>query len=512
MRPRNIKASSFWLDSATMPRFPKLRHNIDVDVVVVGAGLTGITAAYLVKRAGYTVALLDRGRCGGVDTPYTTAHLTYVTDQRLPQLVKTFGKEEAAAAWHGGLAALDQIVSNIQREEIQCEFVWVPGYLHARLLGDRAKDKETLQNNAELAQKLGFRAAFVESVPFFDLPGVRFDHQAKFHPLKYLSALVRLIPGNGSYVFEHTEVREMQDRPLAVTAANHRIRCRYVILATHTPLTGKTNIISATLFQTKLALYTSYAVGARLPVGSLPMALFWDLSEPYHYLRVDRRRGFDYAIFGGEDHKTGQKLDTEASYRRLQNTLQHFLPRASTDRRWSGQVVETNDGLPLIGETSPHQFAATGFGGNGMTYGTLGAMMAVDAFLKRKNPWSELLSTRRKKFRGGAITYLRENKDYPFYLLRDWLGRSEKKSLRSIPKNGGAILSIKGKKVAAYRDEKGQISLCSPVCTHLGCIVAWNNAEKTWDCPCHGSRFKPSGEVMSGPAEENLSKVPVPAK
>ncbi|PYI81033.1 MAG: hypothetical protein DME26_20570 [Verrucomicrobia bacterium] len=196
----------------------------------------------------------------------------------------------------------------------------------------------------------------------------------------------------------------------------------------------------------------------------------------------------------------------------MEKTLRRFFPSAKVDHRWSGQVVETNDRVPLIGETSSQQFAATGFGGNGMTFGTLGAMMAVDAFSKRKNPWNHLLSPRRKKLKGGTLAYLRENKDYPFYLVRDRLGRAESKSLRSISRNTGRILNLDGKKVAGYRDEKGNVSLCSPICTHLGCIVAWNDAEQTWDCPCHGSRFKPTGEVLSGPAERNLEKIGKPTK
>jgi glycine/D-amino acid oxidase-like deaminating enzyme/nitrite reductase/ring-hydroxylating ferredoxin subunit len=501
------KAISYWLDTSSLPRFAKLQHDLKVDVVIVGAGITGVTAAYLFKQAGQTVALLDRGRLGGVDTSYTTAHLTHVTDERLHELVRNFGKAEAQLAWQAGSAAIDQIAANIRRENIECEFTWVPGYLHARLQGDQKADRDTLQEDAALAEELGFRAGFLEEVPFFGLPGVKFEHQAKFHPLKYLAALARTISGDGSYVFEHTDVEEVQDKPLAVMAGPHKIRCRYVVLATHTPLAGKTNIVSATLFQTKLALYTSYAVGAQLPAGTLPEALFWDTSEPYYYLRVERRRGLDYAIFGGEDHKTGQKPHTEDSYCSLEQTLSKFVAGVTVAHRWSGQVIETNDGLPLVGETSSRQFAATGFAGNGMTFGTLSAMMAVDAYAKRQNPWSDLFSTRRKKLKGGAVAYLRENKDYPYYLVRDWIGRREGKSLKSVRPGEGKVLRLKGKKVAAYRDEEGKITQCSPVCTHLGCIVGWNEAEKTWDCPCHGSRFKPNGEVLSGPAEEALAKI-----
>jgi nitrite reductase/ring-hydroxylating ferredoxin subunit len=245
-----------------------------------------------------------------------------------------------------------------------------------------------------------------------------------------------------------------------------------------------------------------------VPRDAVPAGSYWDTGDPYNYLRVERRRGFDYAILGGLDHKTGQSVDTEACYRRLQAMMVRMIPGAKVDHRWSGQVIETNDGLPFIGETGERQFAATGFAGNGMTFGTLGGIMAADAFFGRKNPWQTLFAVSRKKLRGGLLTYLKENKDYPYYLVRDRLAPAPRaRSFRGIRRGKGAIVDVKGRKVAAYRDEDGKVTCCSPVCTHLGCIVAWNEAERTWDCPCHGSRFKATGEVMSGPAEEDLEKL-----
>ncbi len=495
-----------------MPVHPKLGEDVEVDVIVVGAGITGITAAHLFKRAGKTVALVDRGRCAHVDTGHTTAHLTCVTDCRLYRIAGKFNETAAKAVWEAGAAAIDQIVQIVRKEDIACDFKWVPGYLHVPV--DAKDDRSTrseLEKEAALANKFGIRADPLEEIPFFKVPGIRFAHQALFHPLKYLSGLLRKVPGDGSHVFENTDVEEITDEPLSIKSGGFTIRGKYIVLATHTPLTGNTSTMRAMLFQTKLALYTSYAVGARLPSGLIEEAAFWDTAEPYNYLRVDRHRGHDYAIFGGEDHKTGQEHDTEAAYHRLEKRLKHLIPEAEIDHRWSGQVIETNDGLPFIGETAPHQFAATGFAGNGMTFGTLSAMMAVDAMLKRQNPWQDIFEVHRAKLLGGTWEYLKENKDYPYHLVRDRLGGAEGKSLRELPRNCGKILNLDGKKVAAHRDGEGHVTLCSPVCTHLQCIVCWNDAEQTWDCPCHGSRFKPGGEVISGPAEEPLEKLPVPA-
>lgn len=507
-----MDTTSYWIDSAPLPRFPKLEKDVEVDVAVIGGGLMGITTAYLLKQAGQTVALLERERCARTDTGHTTAHVTAVTDLSRDELTRTFGKDAARAVWEAGVAAIDQIVNLIRAEDIACDFRWVPGYLHAPLDGAKDGDRAWLEREARAARELEIDADFMEAVPFFGSAGVKFAHQALFHPRKYLAALVQKIPGEGSHVFEHSAAGEVEEQPFAVKVGDARVHCRHLVMATHNPLMGAAGLAGATLFQSKLALYSSYALGAKLPPGKVPEASFWDTSEPYNYLRIERRRDHDYAIFGGEDHKTGQEPDTPARYRRLEERFLRFFPDAQIDHRWSGQVIDTNDGLPFIGELTERQFGGTGFAGNGMTFGTLAAMMAVDAVLKRANPWADLFDPGRKKLLGGTWTYLKENKDYPYYMLRDWLGGAEGKSLRALKRGQGKILHLGGRKVAAYRDDEGEVTLCSPVCTHLKCIVGWNDAERTWDCPCHGSRFKPNGEVISGPAEEPLEKLPVPSE
>lgn len=502
-----MKTSSYWIESASLPRFSQIERDITVDVAVVGAGITGITAAFLLKRAGHTVALLERGRCAQVDTGHTTAHVTCVTDLRLTEQVKRFGPERAKAVWDAGAAAIDQICALIRAEDIDCDFTWVPGFLHAPFREEDA-DAKRFEQEAVTARELGIHADFLAAIPFFGTPGVRFPRQALFHPRKYLAALAKQIPGDGSHVFEESAANAFNDDPLTVEAGGYRVHCNYVVLATHTPLTGVSGLLQSTLFQTKLALYTSYALSARLPSGFILEGAFWDTKDPYDYLRVERRRGFDHAIFGGADHKTGQVTDTKAVFQHLEARFRRFASEAEIEHCWSGQVIETNDGLPFIGEIAERQFVATGFAGNGMTFGTLGAMMAVDALAGRKNPWTDLFDVHRKKVRGGAWDYLKENKDYPYYMVRDWLGGTEGDSLDALPRNQGKILRLDGKKVAAYRDGQGVTTLCSPVCPHLQCIVAWNNAEQTWDCPCHGSRFTATGAVISGPAEEDLKRLP----
>jgi len=501
-----IAAAPYWTD-VEMPAFGRLDRNIDVDSVVVGAGITGLTAAYLLKRAGRRVAVLERGRVGGVDTMATTAHVTCVTDLDLTELVKTFGRDHAQAVWDAGFAAIDQIESIVRDESIDCGWKRVTGYKHAAPGSDVKRAAEQLTEEARLAHELGFKAQYLDEVPLFGTPGIAYDDQAKIHPRHYLARLASLIQGEGSFVFEESGCDEVLAESEGVQSGQFVVRAKDVVLATHTPLMGRTNLLSATLLQTKLYLYTSYVIGGRMPIGSLPEALFWDTSSPYHYLRVDRTGDHDYVIYGGEDHKTGQASDPRDCFKRLASSAATLFPRLDITHEWSGQVIETNDGLPYIGETTPAQFAATGFAGNGTTFGTLAAMMARDTALGLKNPWSELFDVGRTKILGGAWDYAKENVDYPYYLIKGWLSRPEGRSLRELRSGEGKLLELGGRSVAASRDLNGRVSLVSPICTHMGCSVGWNPAERTWDCPCHGSRFLPDGRVLSGPAESPLEPV-----
>jgi glycine/D-amino acid oxidase-like deaminating enzyme/nitrite reductase/ring-hydroxylating ferredoxin subunit len=453
--------------------------------------------------------LLERTHIGSGDTACTTAHLTYVTDIRLAKLAKTFGEQQARAFWQGGIAAIDAIETIAREHNIRCQFRRVPAFLHAQLHGNRGETKQ-LEYEANLAGKLGFDARFVKSAPLVDRPGILFSNQAKFHPMAYLAGLAKAVHGGGCVISAETEAKEIEAHPLRVKSEGLEIDCDYLVIATHVPMMGITGLVSATLFQTKLYPYSTYAVGANIPRGKLAEMSLWDTSDPYYYLRIDRGTKSDYAIFGGADHKTGQAEDTNAPFDDLIHTLKQLLPEAEVDRRWSGQVIETNDGLPLIGETAERQFVATGFAGNGMTLGTLAGMMARDAVMKYENPWQKLFAVNRKKLRGGAWDYLKENIDYPYYYLKDRLAPVEADSTRDVKRGSGQVVKIDGKRVACSRDAAGKLTSVSAVCTHMGCLVHWNSAESSWDCPCHGSRFKPDGSVIAGPAETPLEAVKLP--
>jgi glycine/D-amino acid oxidase-like deaminating enzyme/nitrite reductase/ring-hydroxylating ferredoxin subunit len=497
---------SLWFDTALPPRFPKLGSDQHVEVLVIGGGITGLTAAYLLAKAGRSVTLVERGRIGASETGHTTAHVTYATDTRLSDLVVAFGRDHAQAVWDAGSAAMAQIATNVVELDTECELRTAPAFLVAAAEADLADEAPKLRAEAELAAELGFAATYLEIAPLLGRPAMQLANQMKFHPLKYAAALASAIERLGGHVYEQTAVTEFDAHPRQVLAGSHAISFEHVVFATHVPLQGNQNAVSAALFQTKLAAYSTYAVQALIPAGQFSEMLWWDTATPYRYVRVDRHPYGDVMIFGGEDHKTGQNDDTNACYERLEQSLYAMVPDARLERRWSGQVIESVDGLPYIGTIGDGQFLATGFAGNGITFGTLAGIMVRDAILGVKNPWTELFSPERTKL-AAAWNYLRENSDYPYYLTQGHLSAAEQGGVPALEDGEGKIVRQDGRRVAAYRDDEGETHVLSPVCPHLGCVVRWNDAEKTWDCPCHGSRFTATGQLLAGPAEHDLQPI-----
>ncbi len=501
-----MKTNSLWVETAPNAAFPQLDRELRVDALIIGGGITGLTAGYLLRKAGLTVAVVERGRIGLGETGHTTAHLTYATDERLLELVKRFGRNHAHAAWDAGASAMAQVRAIVEEVGIDCELSTAPAFLVAAADAD-AEETERLREEAALASEFGFDATFIERAPLTGRPALRLANQLKFHPLKYVQALAREIVRLGGHVFEDTEASTFTDDPRRVTAREHSIAFDFAVIATHVPLQGNTGTLSAVLLQTKLAAYSTYAIAARIPAGALPQMLWWDTADPYLYLRVDRHGASDSVILGGEDHRTGQEADTIDCFQRLERKLRAIVPDvAVVERRWSGQVIESVDGLPYIGEVGNGQFLATGFAGNGMTFGTLAGMMACDAATGATNPWRDLFAVERKTL-SATWDYVRENSAYPFYLAKGHLAGAASDDLASLAPGCGKILKLDGKKTAAFRDDAGNTHIMSPICPHLGCVVRWNEAERTWDCPCHGSRFQATGEVIAGPAEEDLEKL-----
>lgn len=492
--------TSPWIETTPRTSHPKLAADLDVDVAIVGAGITGITAAVLLKRAGRTVALIDARRIAEGETGHTTAHLSAYPDTRLSTLISRFGADGARRAWAAGEVAIRQIESLIQADDLRCGFRRVP----AQLFTEHEEGLELLNAEYEACRTLGIAAELSSgggALPFQTLGALRFEHQARFHPREYLLPLVDRIPGAGSHVFEETRAVSVDESPSPrVVTESGTIRAKDVVVASNVPINNRV------LLQTKIAHYRTYALAVRT-ASEIEDALYWDDRDPYHYVRKHSIRGADLVIVGGEDHRTGHVQDTQERFDALEAWTALRFDVRSVEHRWSGQIVEPVDGLPYIGRNSfsEHVWEATGYSGNGMTFGTLAAMILADSILGRPNDYAELFHATRVNLRPSAATYVRENLAFPVHFVGDRL-KPERRALSSLAPGEGSVISVEGVTLAVHRDEAGALHVLSPVCTHLRCIVAFNDAEKSWDCPCHGSRFDVDGNVLNGPATQGLER------
>lgn len=491
---------SYWIASTPSPRFKPLEGKRTFEVCIIGAGITGMTAALLLARQGKSVAVLERWEVGAGESGYTTAHLTELVDGRYDKLRSKFGKSEARMVRQASRAAMDRIAGFVREEQIACQLEELPLFLYS----EDERGVAGLEKEAEAAGEAGMEVTLSASapLPFPVKRAARFERQAQFHPREYLRGLARALTQLGGEIFEHSRVTAIHDgTPCRVETELGEVTATSVLDLAHVPLGNKV------VPYTRQAAYRSYAIG--VTVSEAPArALFQDCDDPYHYTRTVAFPGGTLLIIGGEDHKTGSERDTATHHERLESYARERWSVEEVLYRWSGQINEPADGLPFIGK-SPHSeglFMATGYSGNGMTWGTFAGMLLCDLLTGQPNPYAELLSPARIKPLAQAAAFLQENADSARHFVADRFKRAEVSSPAEIPPGQGAICKLKGDKVAIYRDTSGAIHALSPVCPHLGCHVAWNGAERSWDCPCHGSRFSPEGQVTNGPALQDLAK------
>lgn len=499
---------SLWKRTTDVFRSSTSLAESKIDVAIIGGGITGLVAAIELQRAGRSVVIFDKSEVAGGESGNTTAHLTEAIDARYHTLRKNFGRDGAQLSASASRDAIRRIESLAQELRIDCHFERVDGYLYT----ERPEELQMLREETDAAREAGVDATLLDraELPFPNHGAIRFSNQAQFHPREFLLGLAKAFEANGGRIVDSTLVESYSDgSPCTLTVGGRELHADAVFVAANSPL----NLVAIV---TKVAAYRTYAIATKIEQPPIPRAMFWDTEDPYHYTRIQTTSAGDYLIIGGEDHKVGTEEETSDCYEKLAEYARRKFGIERVDMRWSGQILEPVDGLPYIGKNSGSKnvYIATGYAGQGMTFGTIAGMIVADLIVGRENRYSKLFDATRITPIASAVDYVTENIDFPKYLLSDRLSSwdVDAKSLDAVPRGEGMIIETGGRKVAAHRDESGTLSCLSPVCPHMKCDVRWNDSEKSWDCPCHGSRFTASGEVLNGPAMRGLERLEMKGK
>jgi glycine/D-amino acid oxidase-like deaminating enzyme/nitrite reductase/ring-hydroxylating ferredoxin subunit len=501
MKPESGHTTSLWHATSSLQVREPLGDDARADVCVVGAGIAGMTTAYLLARAGRHVIVVDDGPIGGGETGRTTAHLSDALDDRYRTLERWHGPDGARHAAESHRRAIEQIAEIVERERIDCDFAWVDGYL----FGSAQASAEDLVEERDAALRAGVAVELIEHAPYavFDgTPVLRFPRQGRVHALKFLDGLVRCVEQGQARICTGTHVTGIHGgSPVRIeTSAGPTVRASACVVATNSPISDYV------ITHAKQAPYRTFVVAAPVPRGAVPDALYWNDADPYNYIRLQPAGAHDWLIVGGEDYKTGQKEDDEERLDRLAVwTYERFPMSEKVVYRWSGQVMEPADGVAFIGpnpDGAEGVYLITGDSGQGITHGVIGGMLLTDLILDRDNEWAKLYDPKRITLRAAA-ELAKENltvaRQYASWLLPGNAGSAE-----DVPRGEGRVIRRGARMIAVYCDDDGNRHERSAACTHLRCVVNWNALENSWDCPCHGSRFDPYGSVLNGPAKQPL--------
>lgn len=482
---------SVWFAENESTKFPRLTQNVKADVVIVGGGLAGIFCAYLLAKESKKVVIVEKDRIGSGQTSYTTAFITYVVDTSLSKIVEKLGEENAKSVWEAGKTGLTEIERIISQEKIECDFLQCNAYVCAL----NKDDANILKREASLAQKFGFDVSFKNdgNLSFKNSGYLEIHKQAKFHPLKFLYQLTEKAKEAGVKIFENTEaLKVVGSNPIQVECESGFVEAEFAVIDTYNPT------ISNTIKPGKLISYQSYVTSFLINKDLLEEAIYWDTGKPYSYFRLDKFKKFDRLILGGRDHLTGQDPNPGKHFDELEKYFKKTFINTEykVEDSWNGEILESLDGIPYIGQSpqKPSILLSTSFSGNGMTYAALSAVLNRDIIINRTNKYKALFNPERIG-NIGEITKRESFSQTPEF-------NDEETSL-----NSGKVVEINNEKIAIYKDEAGNTHKLSPICTHLGCTVGWNDKEKTWDCPCHGSRYTKDGSVLNGPAKKPLKKL-----
>lgn len=491
------RSRSMW-DIIELPSYPKLEKNILSEICVVGAGIAGLSVAYQLAKRGHKVVILEGSSVASGQTGRTTAHLTYKPEDLLVEMLKHHSKEKLVSFIEAHKQAIEEIEVIIFQENIDCDFKRLPGYLFS----SGVDGNETLREEEKIGHELGLDVEFLENIPGVNHLGsaVRYPDQAQFNSGKFIKGLLRVMKELDIEIYENSHVKEFshhRNKHKLTTNEDITVEAKFVVVATDSPVNNRYFI------HTKQAAYRSYVVGFALK-NKMDLPLMWDTSDPYHYIRVSG----DTLILGGEDHRTGQNPEIDP-YQQLIKWSQKYLPFVGGVKwTWSGQVFEPIDGMAFIGKNPGMEkniFIVTGLSGMGMTGGVIASLIIPDLIEGKSNFMTELFEPSRS-FIHNTKEFIKENSNTAFQ-YKEWITPSEVKDQKDIPEDHGSLMRDGLIKNCVYHVEGEEFETKSAVCPHLGAIVKWNDLEKTWDCPCHGSRFNAHGKVIEGPSLSDLAEI-----
>jgi glycine/D-amino acid oxidase-like deaminating enzyme/nitrite reductase/ring-hydroxylating ferredoxin subunit len=494
-----------WEAASPKPDFPALAAEIDVDVAIIGGGITGITTAALLAQSNLRVAVLEAAQIGSGTTGHSTGNLYATVDQNLHKLSAKWGEIKTRQVVDSRRGAVDLVESLVQQHNIQCGFSRQPWTLYSMDADPTAND--TIEHEYQAAMRFGLQARISNDlpVPYPVHKALIVSNQAQFHPLSYVRQLASAIRSGRCEIYEMSPVTDVDESTGLIKTLQGRVHAQHIVMATHTPL-------GISLLHTELGVYREYAVAAPLHEAQLSGGIFWSAGPEKHSTRLVDIGGTPHVLIIGGKHKTGQKEDAQAEYRKLEAVLRRNFNIGDVAYRWSAQQYRPADSLPYIGRmtSGSRLLHATGFAADGLTYGTVAAMMIADEINGVSNQYAELYTPRRFNPIKAAPTFIKENLNIASYYVKDYLKAPEAKEISEVARGEGRIVEVSGNKLAVYRDEAYQLHVVSPVCTHMKCLVHFNQAERTWDCPCHGSRFSVEGTVLEGPALSGLKKLALP--
>lgn len=501
-----LNSESIWKTYNQQIAFPPLQNDTSVDIVIIGGGITGISTAEQLKDSGFTIAVLESGKVGHGTTGQSTGNLYVNIEELLVSLKEKYDEKVIRNVIQARKKAFDVIERNVKDYKIDCDFKKQPMFIYHENSSSTSFIKEELEFDKKL--NISVREIDQQAFPFQLFKGIQYFDQAQFNPLLYTQGLaLKIHDKSNCTIYEQTRVQSINDdnNYYTILTTSGVVKAKIVIHATHTP---KGKQLS---YHSRLGPYREYGVAATLKdKAECPEGIFWlNQNDEKYSFRTYSRNGRNYIMAIGKPHKVGQKNNNKMYVGELTSFLMKRFSVEEITHQWGGQNYKPADDLPFIGriKTGSNEFIATGFSTDGLIYGTLASTILANIIKGNPDPYQETFEPSRNQIVQSAKKFFKENLNVTEQLVKDWIFKQSDEDILQVPKGKGEVIKKDGKRVAVYMPFQGEPKIISAVCTHLGCIIHWNELEDSWDCPCHGSRFNTDGEILEGPALKPLKKI-----